>query len=746
MTATKLLSTGAILSVNDRRVRIDLPIHNSHHSCYRSLSSAILNGGDHAFTFSSSTDSSSSSSSTAALSTAASTKGCCRVINCLVSPTYDGFSPSPINLLRDLATKEELVEDSDDDSNDVVKEVDISNTIGLLTAACMTTCSTSSASAMGMYVDVIVTAGLSNARCAGADADYFVISSSDDEKNDSDNDGDANLDNDTTMNGKSTAHQNGTINTTIIINGKYPLTPSARIEAYAIAIEAKCRACHDNGIMCEKDPTRVACGTGTDCCVLICPSTMSTMSTTMTTEKMAEKEKNDNVVKHAGKHTILAELVGQAVYEATSQSIMINITNLYGSYIMYTLRRWTRLLTCTIGGARPMVPLHPMMPVSSPPISIVCVGILLILLIYISPIPNNKDSIKLLLAAVIWDRYLGEPPLHIHPVCLAGSAISLTLKYTPDLIFHRPVLGFVCGLLLLILMTVVFMAGAWMFIQVVDAMAGYDLSLSTTCVACDSSNNVCVQQLSYSILVMSKLIIDLLSWLLKVILLKSTFSLQLLLSVSLQMAHHLERNRIHEARAQLSWLCSRDPSLLCVSDLAGATLESLSENLSDGFVAPLFWYVIFGGSSIGALTYRVVNTLDSRIGYHGKYEWFGKASARLDDIINLIPARIAALLLASGAVITRVRGEGRGGGGINAAKVGLHMAWKDCRLCESPNAGWPMACFAGILGVRLKKEGVYCLGACGADPGPENVREGHRVAQIAGGLFILLAVLMNLIH
>jgi adenosylcobinamide amidohydrolase len=119
------------------------------------------------------------------------------------------------------------------------------------------------------------------------------------------------------MNGKSTAHQNGTINTTtIIINGKYPLTPLARIEAYAIAIEAKCRACHDNGIMCEKDPTRVACGTGTDCCVLICPSTMST---TMTTEKMAEREKNDNVVKHAGKHTILAELVGQAVYEATSQ-------------------------------------------------------------------------------------------------------------------------------------------------------------------------------------------------------------------------------------------------------------------------------------------------------------------------------------------------------------------------------------------------------------------------------------------
>lgn len=469
----------------------------------------------------------------------------------------------------------------------------------------------------------------------------------------------------------------------------------------------------------------------------------------MTSKKLVKKKtkKTQNVIKHAGKHTVLAEMIGQAVYDTTSQSIMINIHNLYGSYIMSTLRRWIRLLISTIGGgACPTVPLHPMMPVPTPPISIIFLGILLILLIYISPIPNsNTDRIKLLLAAVVWDRYLGEPPLHIHPVCLAGSAISLSLKYTPNLIFHKPVLGFICGLLLLLMMTFIFMTGAWMFIQVVDAMAGYDLSLSTSCVSNDS-NTVCVVQSSSSaILVLSKLIIDLLSWILKVILLKSTFSLQLLLSVSLQMAHHLEHNRIHEARAQLSWLCSRDPSLLSASDLAGATLESVSENLSDGFVAPLFWYVTFGYSSIAALTYRVVNTLDSRIGYHGKYEWFGKASARLDDIINLIPARITALLLASGAVMTRVRGEGCEGGGINAAKDGLRMAWKDCRFCESPNAGWPMACFAGILGVRLKKEGVYCLGACGADPGPENVRDGHRVAQIAGGLFILLAVLLELI-
>ena len=117
-------------------------------------------------------------------------------------------------------------------------------------------------------------------------------------------------------------------------------------------------------------------------------------------------------------------------------------------------------------------------------------------------------------------------------------------------------------------------------------------------------------------------IFNMIAWILKLLLLKSTFSLHLLCTaIALRLAR-FEREQIDEARAQLSWLCSRDPSNLNSSDLAGGTLESLSENLSDGFVAPLFWYVLFG--HIGALGYCVVNTLDSRIGHRGKYKWFGK--------------------------------------------------------------------------------------------------------------------------
>merc|ERR1712238_43283 len=118
------------------------------------------------------------------------------------------------------------------------------------------------------------------------------------------------------------------------------------------------------------------------------------------------------------------------------------------------------------------------------------------------------------------------------------------------------------------------------------------------------------------------------SWILEVALFKTTFSLQLLCTIALQMARFLERSQLKEARSQLSWLRSRDPTHLNSEELSGGTLESLSENLSDGTVAPWFWYILFG--PIGAMGYRIANTLDSRVGYRGRYEWFGKASDKSD--------------------------------------------------------------------------------------------------------------------
>lgn len=120
----------------------------------------------------------------------------------------------------------------------------------------------------------------------------------------------------------------------------------------------------------------------------------------------------------------------------------------------------------------------------------------------------------------------------------------------------------------------------------------------------------------------------------------------------------------------------------------------------------------------------------TRRGYHGKYEWFGKPSARLDDLTNLAPARLTALALTAAALVTPE---------CDAAR-GIRAAWRDCSLCASPNAGWPMGAMAGLLGVRLEKEGHYALGEAIRPLGPRSIYTGHRIAQLAGGLVTLAAV------
>jgi adenosylcobinamide-phosphate synthase len=376
-------------------------------------------------------------------------------------------------------------------------------------------------------------------------------------------------------------------------------------------------------------------------------------------------------------------------------------------------------------GAMPLIPPKPMMPIPSAPLNVVLTGMSIVLCIYFFvPGPDNNatwstSNPKLLMSAVAWDRYLREPPLRFHPVCIAGSLISACLAQTPDRVYKSPILGFSCGLMLLLFMILTMSLGAWFFLESTEVISMYGLTISQKCLS------------GYSYTLINHAI-KFAAWILRVLLLKSTFSLQLLCTIALQMAKFIERDQIDDARGQLSWLCSRDPSKLGPSDLAGGTLESLSENLSDGFVAPLFWYVLLG--PIGALAYRVINTLDSRIGYRGKYEWFGKPSARLDDIINYIPARITTILLTLSASILL---------GRESARKGIQTAWRDHQQCESPNAGWPMACFAGLLSVQLKKEqGEYCLGSSsGKEPTPVDIRTGNRIAVLAGGMSLLLAMI-----
>jgi adenosylcobinamide-phosphate synthase len=154
------------------------------------------------------------------------------------------------------------------------------------------------------------------------------------------------------------------------------------------------------------------------------------------------------------------------------------------------------------------------------------------------------------------------------------------------------------------------------------------------------------------------------------------------------------------ARQAVGWhLVSRPTATLDASGVVSATVESIAENLTDAFVAPVFFYLLFGLP--GAAFYRAVNTADAMIGYHdGPLEHFGKLAARLDDVLNLLPARLAALALVVGAAL------------VSEDARGAWRTWRrDGRLTESPNAGRTMAAMAGALGVTLTKAGTYRLGS-----------------------------------
>ena len=147
---------------------------------------------------------------------------------------------------------------------------------------------------------------------------------------------------------------------------------------------------------------------------------------------------------------------------------------------------------------------------------------------------------------------------------------------------------------------------------------------------------------------------------------------------------------IVEARTAVSQLVGRDPESLDESGILRATIESLAENFSDGGVAPVFWFLL--GGLPGLVLYKATNTLDSMIGHHcSRYEDFGKFAARLDDVLNWIPARLSAFLLISASVFC---------GGASPFS-GLRSALRDADRHRSCNAGWPEAALAGALGFAL---------------------------------------------
>ncbi len=181
------------------------------------------------------------------------------------------------------------------------------------------------------------------------------------------------------------------------------------------------------------------------------------------------------------------------------------------------------------------------------------------------------------------------------------------------------------------------------------------------------------------------------------LLLKSTFSAGELSKVASRIKERLMVDDLGEARTQLKSLVSRDARGLSKPLLISATVESVAENTCDSFVAPLFFFLLLGIP--GAIAYRVSNTLDAMMGYHGKYEYLGKSAARLDDGLNFLPARITGLLTVVAAFPAG-----------KEPSAAWRIMLRDHGKTQSPNAGWPMASAAGALGVQMEKVGHYKLG------------------------------------
>lgn len=214
--------------------------------------------------------------------------------------------------------------------------------------------------------------------------------------------------------------------------------------------------------------------------------------------------------------------------------------------------------------------------------------------------------------------------------------------------------------------------------------------------------------------------------------LKSMLALRGLARAALVVRDDLERADLSAARAAVGRdLVSRHTDALDAGQVSSATIESVAENLTDAFLAPLLFFLVFGLP--GAVVYRVINTADAMIGYRdGPLLYFGRLAARLDDALNLVPARLAALLIVAGATIT----------GANARGALVTMR-RDHARTASPNAGWTMSAMAGALGVTLAKPDAYTLGA-GGNPAPDDIARAVHLLAVAAGLAVPTVVALAL--
>lgn len=256
-------------------------------------------------------------------------------------------------------------------------------------------------------------------------------------------------------------------------------------------------------------------------------------------------------------------------------------------------------------------------------------------------------------AAFLLDTFLGDPRSSLHPVVLIGRLIS----FFEHCLYPAPGAGH--GSLLLrgglVVFLVVFVTGAAAYALMQAAALGGPLGEAA----------------------------------MGAVILYFTITPRALARDGLEIYRLLKAGDIPKARQRLSWIVGRDTDRLEEPDIARGAVETIAENTTDGVLSPLFFFLLFG--PVGAACYRAANTMDSMLGYKNeRYLYFGRAAARLDDVLNYIPARITFVLFVMASFLLGLDGR-------NAWKIGLRDAPKH----PSPNGGYAEGPAAGALHVQL---------------------------------------------
>ena len=302
------------------------------------------------------------------------------------------------------------------------------------------------------------------------------------------------------------------------------------------------------------------------------------------------------------------------------------------------------------------------------------------------------ESILVVTFAIILDFIIGDPKNKFHPTSWIGSFIAKLVPMIKNESPNKEKLG---GILLVILVTSI---------------------VSTLLVFL----NFGIQNISMEFVGV------IVSVFVGMILLKTTIAIRGMEKHAMEVMNSLEQDDLDAARNHLSMIVKRNTKNLDKNHVLSGTLESISENTVDGVTGPLFYFAFFG--LVGAFVYRIVNTIDSMIGYKTNIfrnvGWFG---ANCDKVLNYLPARITSILMVVGAMIL----------GIDWKKS-YEIMKRDGKNTESPNAGYPMAALAGALGTRFEKINHYSVGEGNIELTKTHLHHAISLMKITSILFCII--------